>query len=225
MNILLKHYCTSNKFQLIREILNDNLNLDVLIDNGICFYFAIRHKNTDILKSLFEYFETKQYPEKNEEYEDAKKQLVDYLEEIVRDRILSPEIRKILSPYLGQGILVETHKSFESNNAYIFDDKNLMQNDGYLYKNLTHRKYLGEFTYNIDRHITNIKTLMKKNNITSIDDKIVNYKNNNYLDSFIYQTPRSHTKDDMELKLPYVRILDSDSTSSSNNKNKLSSDS
>ena len=99
-NNLYTFFCTNNtsNIKTILEIFNE---IDVLYENGIFFEFALsKGNNVDVCKALLSYFENKQFPEKNREYEEAKGKLIEILENITSDMDISSEMQKVLSPYI-----------------------------------------------------------------------------------------------------------------------------
>lgn len=98
-NNLYAFFCTNN-INNIKKTLDVFNQVDVLYENGTFFAFAISKGNVDVCKALLNYFEKKQFPEKNREYEEAKGKLIEILENITSDMDISSEMQKVLSPYI-----------------------------------------------------------------------------------------------------------------------------
>ncbi len=100
MNSFVRDFCSANDTSSVKQMLDIFDNIDILYDHGIFFDFAISKGNEEICNALLTYFENKQFPVKNREYEDAKKKLVEVLENATDNIDLSLEMKKVLSPYI-----------------------------------------------------------------------------------------------------------------------------
>lgn len=94
-------FCRWNETQYVKSILTKSNDLDVLHEDGILFRFAISKGNVEICKSLLEYFENKQFPLKNKDYEEVKEKLTEILENAIDEVELSPEMQEVLRPYVN----------------------------------------------------------------------------------------------------------------------------
>jgi len=99
-NKMLYDFCRWNDTKKVQELLDFSDDINILYDNGGFFDFAISKGNVEICKSLLNYFETKQFPIKNTEYQEAKEKLVEILENATDSIELSPEIKEVLLPYI-----------------------------------------------------------------------------------------------------------------------------
>lgn len=96
----LYNYCSLNNFDKAKSVLTKDLgNIDVMYKNGALFEFSIIKNSTEMLKALLTYFEEKQFPIKNSEYQEAREKLIKILENSISVE-LSLEMKKILSPYI-----------------------------------------------------------------------------------------------------------------------------
>ncbi len=94
-------YCRWNDSENVKNLLNKFSDfIDVLDDRGIFLRLAISGDNLEMLRSLLTYFEEKQFPRKNTEYEEAKNKLIEILENATDSVDLSPEMKQVLSPYI-----------------------------------------------------------------------------------------------------------------------------
>lgn len=95
-------YCRWNYDKEVRELLAVNAGLDVL-GGGAYLGLAIKHSNVAMLNTLLQYYkETKlQGDPENMEYKAAKQELSNILEEAEERSDISPEIRRIISPYMS----------------------------------------------------------------------------------------------------------------------------
>jgi hypothetical protein len=70
----LYNYCSLNNFDKAEStLIKDFGNIDVMYKNGALFEFSIIKDSLKMLKALITYFEEKQFPIKNTEYEEKKK--------------------------------------------------------------------------------------------------------------------------------------------------------
>lgn len=97
--LLYNNFCWNEEKEVIK-ILDTYNGIDVFYKNGKFFEFAISKGKVDVCKALVNYFENKQFPEKNKEYEEAKDKLIEILENITGDMDISSEMQKVLSPYI-----------------------------------------------------------------------------------------------------------------------------
>ena len=94
-------FCRWNETERVVRILNNFKDIDVLYENGSFFDFAISKNNFEICKSLLDYFENKQFPVKNVQYQEEKSKLIEILENASDSVELSIEMKNILSPYIN----------------------------------------------------------------------------------------------------------------------------
>ena len=66
------HYCRRDYTEKAVAILEKSNDIDIFYEDGIFFKFAISKSNVKVCKSLLEYFNNKQFPVKNQGYEEAK---------------------------------------------------------------------------------------------------------------------------------------------------------
>lgn len=99
-NKSLYNFCGWNDTKRAQELLDLFDDIDILYENGVFFDLAISKGNVEICKSLLNYFENKQFPTKNTEYQEAREKLVEILENATDSIELSPEIKEVLSPYI-----------------------------------------------------------------------------------------------------------------------------
>jgi hypothetical protein len=92
-------FCRDNSLNIF-SILKTFNGINVLYENGFFFSYAISKGNIEICQALLDYFETKQFPKKNLQYEEARNKLVEVLENIVEEMDISSEMKKVLSPYI-----------------------------------------------------------------------------------------------------------------------------
>ena len=100
-NYNLYHYCRRNFTEKAIDILEKSKDIDILYEEGVFFRFAISKGNVEICKSLLEYFENKQFPLKNKDYEEVKEKLTEILENAIDEVELSPEMQEVLRPYVN----------------------------------------------------------------------------------------------------------------------------
>jgi len=98
-NSLYTFFCSNNSSNIL-FLLKEFDGIDVLYQNGFFFSCAISKENIEICKALLDYFETKQFPRKNTEYEEAKNKLIEILENATDSVDLSLEMKQVLSPYI-----------------------------------------------------------------------------------------------------------------------------
>jgi len=92
-----------NNKSLVKDILSQNKDLDLLHKNGKFFKMAIESNSTDITEILLEYFINNQlsnYDSKSIEYYNLKKQLIEVIEVAIDEVDLLPEMKKVLSTYI-----------------------------------------------------------------------------------------------------------------------------
>jgi hypothetical protein len=88
-NYNLYHYCRRNFTEKAIDILEKSKDIDILYEEGIFFRFAISKGNVEICKSLLEYFENKQFPLKNKDYEEVKEKVMGTLKDHFRPEFLN----------------------------------------------------------------------------------------------------------------------------------------
>ena len=94
-------FCRWNETEQVVRILNNFKDIDVLYENGSFFDFAISKNNFEICKSLLDFFENKQFPIKDVQYQEEKNKLIEILENATDSVELSIEMKNILSPYIN----------------------------------------------------------------------------------------------------------------------------
>ena len=94
-------FCRWNETERVVRILNNFKDIDVLYENGSFFDFAISKNNSEICKALLDYFENKQFPVKNVQYQEEKSKLIEILENATDSVELSIEMKNILSSYIN----------------------------------------------------------------------------------------------------------------------------
>lgn len=101
MDNIIYNFCCSDDTKYVNTLLSNFDDIDILYKNGILFDIAIGNKNTEICKSLLEYFEEKQFAVKNDRYEKAKEKLIEILENAIDDLDIPLEMKEVLSPYIN----------------------------------------------------------------------------------------------------------------------------
>ena len=99
-NYNLYHYCRRDYTEKAVAILEKSNDIDIFYEDGIFFKFAISKSNVEVCKSLLEYFNNKQFPVKNQGYEEAKEKLTGILENATDGIELSKEMKEVLAPYI-----------------------------------------------------------------------------------------------------------------------------
>ena len=101
-NQLLSDYCRWNDNRSLLKLLKKHSDLDLTIEEGICFSFAIKHKNEDMLNTLLEYYEKTnlQCDHDSMEYKIAHYKLRQILQEAINSFDVSSEIQKSLNSYI-----------------------------------------------------------------------------------------------------------------------------
>lgn len=103
-------YFTLNDFEEVKQILiQHHQSIDIMYENGVFFELALVKDKPEILEILLQYA--------NDENIDSGK-LVNTLETIVEEIDLSPEMKKVLSPYIDFEGSVDSRE-------HDFDDFNL----------------------------------------------------------------------------------------------------
>jgi hypothetical protein len=100
-NYNLYHYCRRDYTEKAVAILEKSNDIDVFYEDGIFFKFAISKSNVEMCKSLLEYFNNKQFPIHNQDYEEAKEKLTEILEGAIDGLELSQEMKEALAPYIN----------------------------------------------------------------------------------------------------------------------------
>lgn len=98
-------YLSLGKFSKATTLIKNNpIELDITYDKGIFFDFAIKHNNTEMLRTLLNYFEQTQLQGDidSREHQLAKYNLRKILEGAVDSFEISEEMEKVLAPYLPQ---------------------------------------------------------------------------------------------------------------------------
>ena len=124
-NTFISDFCSLNDAKLVKQLLNIFDDVDVLYNEGIFFDFAISKGNTDILEALLTYFENKQFPEKNNDYEEAKTKLIKLLKNAIDQVDLPARIKELLNPYID----FEESTDSREHDFDQFDDINFETND------------------------------------------------------------------------------------------------
>jgi len=101
-NQLLSDYCRWNDNRSLLKLLKKHSDLDITIEEGICFSFAIKHKNVDMLNTLLDYYEkTKlQGDHDSMEYKIAHYKLRQILQEAINSFDVSSKIQESLNSYI-----------------------------------------------------------------------------------------------------------------------------
>lgn len=99
-NSTLYNFCCANETRYALIILDSFNDIDVLYKEGVFFDLAVANKNISICKALLNYFETTQFPVKNQRYEEAKEKLTEVLENATDGIELSKEMKEVLAPYI-----------------------------------------------------------------------------------------------------------------------------
>lgn len=103
INSELYNYCSLNKFEKARKLLEDNFDdIDLTYENGSFFDFAIVKKNVDMLNTLLQYYkQTKlQGDPETFDYKVAKQKLQIILQDAVDSFNISEEMQEVLNQYL-----------------------------------------------------------------------------------------------------------------------------
>ncbi len=132
--IQLSNYCRWDDSRNFAELLKKHSDLDVTIKNGLCFIYAIKHKNSEILKSLLDYYEKTNLKDNYDsmEYKTAKHALRQILEEAIEQYPITSEIEDILKPYVTTDEYstedIESLKD-DAEASYQFDDPDITDLD------------------------------------------------------------------------------------------------
>lgn len=100
---LLTFYCQNNNTRGLVNLLKQHSDLDLTTEEGICFFFAIKHNNIEMLNNLLDYYkDIKLQGDCNSmEYKVANYTIKKILQESVDSlNQVSPEILEILAPYI-----------------------------------------------------------------------------------------------------------------------------
>jgi len=100
-NKTLYNFCIWNDTKTILELLYTFDDINVLYENGSFFYSAISKENIEVCKALLDYFENKQFPIKDVQYQEERSKLIEILENATDSVELSIEMKNILSPYIN----------------------------------------------------------------------------------------------------------------------------
>ena len=98
--------CQSNFLNSVIRILKEHpKEFDLTEDEGICFFYALKHNNIEMLTSLLDYYNQKELEGRDYdsmEYKVSKMKLRDTLKENSDHPLvkLSPEIKEIIKPYV-----------------------------------------------------------------------------------------------------------------------------
>ena len=155
-NSLYTFFCSNNSSNILFS-LKEFDGIDVLYQNGFFFSCAISKGNVEICKALITYFEDKQFPVKDRKYEEAKEKLIEILGNATDNVVLSPEMKKVLSPYIDfEGSEHDTlNDSFSDIDQTTFIE-NL--NKDAVSKNLLNEEILRKFDIEIKQN-SQIKTM------------------------------------------------------------------
>jgi hypothetical protein len=84
------------------KLLKKHSDLDITIEEGVCFSFAIKHKNVDMLNTLLDYYEkTKlQGDHDSMEYKIADYKLRQILQEAINSFDVCSKIQESLNSYI-----------------------------------------------------------------------------------------------------------------------------
>ena len=100
-NKTLYNFCIWNDTKTILELLYTFDDINVLYENGSFFYSALSKENIEVCKALLDYFENKQFPIKDVQYQEERSKLIEILENATDSVELSIEMKNILSSYIN----------------------------------------------------------------------------------------------------------------------------
>ena len=149
-------FCRDN-FSNISLILRTFDGINILHENGFFLSCAISKDNFEVCKALLDYFEIRQFPEKNAKYEEVRDKLIEILENITSEMKLSSEMKEILSPYIDfEGSEHDTlNDSFSDIDQTTFIEN--LNKDAFS-KNLLNEEILRKFDIEIKQN-SQIKTM------------------------------------------------------------------
>lgn len=87
----------------VKKILDGNKDLNVMFDDGVLLQMSIDNGSNSIVQVLLDYFKVNQLNKHqigSKEYNNLHNQLTEILENLIEEIELSPEIKKVLSPYV-----------------------------------------------------------------------------------------------------------------------------
>ena len=93
----------AKKYSMVKTLLSQDKSLDLTYGEGTFFNMSIRNNSQEIVKILLFYFKENQlskYDSNSEEYDDLKNKLKEILITATEDVDISPEMKKVLSPYI-----------------------------------------------------------------------------------------------------------------------------
>lgn len=101
-NRMLHDYCRWQNYNLVKKLLKNNSNVDILYDNGSCLSLAIANSSTSILEALIKYYKKNKLSGDRESYtyKEARFRLFSTLEDIIEDCYLTEEIATLLKDYM-----------------------------------------------------------------------------------------------------------------------------
>jgi len=104
-NDILYNYCCWNDTNQIIKILDrynkDSDEINILYENGAFLNSSISKNNFEMCKSLLDFFENKQFPIKDVQYQEERSKLIEILENATDSVELSIEMKNILSSYIN----------------------------------------------------------------------------------------------------------------------------
>jgi len=101
---LLSDYCRWDKYKKAIKLLKEHDDLDLTMENGICFRFAIKHNNIEILNALLDYYTKNKLQAGDHDsmaYKVASYELRSILQNAVNAFEVSTEMQKMLDPYIA----------------------------------------------------------------------------------------------------------------------------
>jgi tetratricopeptide (TPR) repeat protein len=97
-NLLYQFYCWEDK-KSVYSMLEDYDDIDILDRNGTIIRLAISYNDVETLKAALDYFENRQFPNKDEKYIEANRKLIEIMEDAIDGEGPSPGIRAIIAEY------------------------------------------------------------------------------------------------------------------------------
>jgi hypothetical protein len=134
-NKSLYNFCGWNDTKRVQQLLDTFDDIDILYENGSFFDFAISKGNVEICKALITYFENKQFPTKNTEYQEAKDKLIEILENATDSVDLSLEMKVVLTPYVN----FESSEDDRLNDSFLDEIDIAFNNSDEISFNLNHQ--------------------------------------------------------------------------------------
>lgn len=95
-------YCQFNNKIKVKKLLKEYSGYDLTESEGLCFSFAIKHNNAEMLGLLLRYYEDNVLKTQSDlpGYYKAKKKLQDILEDAIESFDISEEISHLLNRYI-----------------------------------------------------------------------------------------------------------------------------